>query len=107
MVGPTPLDTAPSPLRTGRHAILEGMSTTARGSETPTRQQVSAGTLRRLELASGGLATASINAMERRLPWFQRLPADQRASVLLVTQTGVTNFVAWLQDPTEAIRLTA
>ncbi len=45
--------------------------------------------------------------MEERLPWFRRLPADQRASVLLVTQTGVSNFVAWLQDPTEAIRLTA
>lgn len=45
--------------------------------------------------------------MEHRLPWFRRLPADQRASVLLVTQTGVSNFVAWLQDPTEAIRLTA
>lgn len=45
--------------------------------------------------------------MAKHLPWFQRLPADQRASVLLVTQTGVTNFVAWLRDPTETIRLTA
>lgn len=71
------------------------------------RSQVSAATLRRLEHASGGLATASVSAMEQRLPWFQRLPADQRASVLLVTQTGVANFVSWLQDPTEAIRLTA
>lgn len=70
-------------------------------------EQLSAATLRNLERASGGLATASITAMEKRLPWFQRLPADQRASVLLVTQTGVSNFVAWLQDPTEAIRLTA
>ena len=73
----------------------------------PADAQVSAATLRRLEHASGGLATESINAMEQRLPWFQRLPADQRASVLLVTQTGVSNFVAWLHDPTEAIRLTA
>lgn len=73
----------------------------------PADVPVSAATLRRLEHASGGLATESINAMEQRLPWFQRLPADQRASVLLVTQTGVSNFVAWLQDPTEAIRLTA
>ncbi|MDR7300875.1 PucR family transcriptional regulator [Haloactinomyces albus] len=71
------------------------------------RTQVSPKTLRRLEHASGGLANASIAAMEQRLPWFQRLPADQRASVLLVTQTGVSNFVSWLQDPTEAIRLTA
>ena len=74
---------------------------------TGERGQLSAATLRNLERASGGLATASINAMEEQLPWFPRLPADQRASVLLVTQTGVSNFVAWLQDPTEAIRLTA
>ncbi|MGW1678867.1 PucR family transcriptional regulator [Saccharopolyspora sp. NPDC002376] len=75
--------------------------------DTGTQRQISAATLRRLERASGGLAGSSISAMEQRLPWFRRLPADQRASVLLVTQTGVTNFVAWLQDPTEAIRLTA
>ncbi|GAA2776958.1 PucR family transcriptional regulator [Saccharopolyspora taberi] len=78
---------------------------TERAGDEP--RQVSAATLRRLERASGGLATASIAAMEQRLPWFRRMPADQRASVLLVTQTGVSNFVAWLQDPTEAIRLTA
>ncbi|GAA4877223.1 PucR family transcriptional regulator [Saccharopolyspora cebuensis] len=68
--------------------------------------EITPATLRRLERASGGLAAASIAAMEQRLPWFQRLPADERASVQLVTQTGVANFVAWLQDPTEAIRLT-
>ena len=78
---------------------------TERAGDEP--RQVSAATLRRLERASGGLATASVTAMEQRLPWFRRMPADQRASVLLVTQTGVSNFVAWLQDPTEAIRLTA
>ncbi|MBB5152898.1 PucR family transcriptional regulator [Saccharopolyspora phatthalungensis] len=84
------------------------MSTERAGErDIGTPQQVSAGTLRRLERGSGGLAGASVSAMEQRLPWFRRLPADQRASVLLVTQTGATNFVAWLQDPTEAIRLTA
>jgi DNA-binding PucR family transcriptional regulator len=77
------------------------------GAQVAPLEHVSAVTLRRLERASGGLATASISAMEQRLPWFQRLPADQRASVLLVTQTGVTNFVAWLRDPSETIRLTA
>jgi hypothetical protein len=34
-------------------------------------------------------------------------PADQRAGVLLVTQTGVANFVAWLGERGESIRLTA
>jgi DNA-binding PucR family transcriptional regulator len=68
---------------------------------------VSARTRRRLEQASGGLATASVSAMSERLPWFRRLSADQRAGVLLVTQTGVTNFVAWLGEPNQTIRLTA
>jgi hypothetical protein len=68
---------------------------------------VSAATVRRLELASGGLAADCQAAMERRLDWFVRLPAEQRAGVLLVTQTGVANFVAWLTRPGEAIRLTA
>jgi DNA-binding PucR family transcriptional regulator len=45
--------------------------------------------------------------MAERLAWFRRLSADQRASVLLVTQTGATNFVAWLNEPRENIRLTA
>ncbi len=65
-----------------------------------------ASTLRRLERASGGLATASVAEMERRYPWFRRLPADQRAGVLLVTQTNVANFVEWLKDPQHSIKLT-
>src|SRR5690606_17744102 len=71
------------------------------------QRELSPSTLHRLERASGGLASASVSAMEQRLPWFRRLSADQRASVLLVAQTGAANFVSWLQDPTEAIRLTA
>ncbi len=68
---------------------------------------ISAGTLRRLELAAGDLAAACLAAMEERQPWFARLPADQRAGVRLVTQTGVANFVAWLGQRGETIRLTA
>ncbi len=45
--------------------------------------------------------------MEQRLPWFRRMPADQRASVLLVIQGGVSGFVSWLRDPKQVIRLTA
>lgn len=85
-----------------------GMNTEGAGDQVPRNHgQVSAATRHRLEHASGGLATASINAMEQRLPWFRRLPARQRADVQLITQTGVANFVAWIQDPSEAIRLTA
>jgi DNA-binding PucR family transcriptional regulator len=71
------------------------------------RLRVSASTLRRLEHASGELATASLAEMERRYPWFGRLPADQRASVLMVTQIGVSHFADWLRAPEESIRLSA
>lgn len=67
---------------------------------------LSATTLRRLERASGGLADASVAVMEDRWPWFQRLPADQRAGLLLITQTSVANFAEWLRDPQHSMRLT-
>jgi hypothetical protein len=78
---------------------------TARITDDQSRA-VSAATLRRLELAGGDLASACLAAMDRQ-PWFGRLTADQRAAVLLVTQRGVANFVAWLDEPAETIRLTA
>jgi DNA-binding PucR family transcriptional regulator len=68
---------------------------------------LSAATMRRLERASGGLATASVTQMAERFPWFRRLPADQRAAVVLVTQVGVANFVQWLRDPQHSINLSA
>jgi hypothetical protein len=73
----------------------------------PAAGAVSPATLRRLEFATGDLAAACLAAMEQRQPWFARLSADQRAGVLLVTQTGVANFVAWLGERGETIRLTA
>lgn len=68
---------------------------------------LSARTMRKIERASGSLATASVAEMERRLPWFARMPPDQRASVLLLIQNGVAGFVEWLHDRQQAIRLTA
>ncbi|AXB44193.1 PucR family transcriptional regulator [Amycolatopsis albispora] len=70
------------------------------------RHGLSAKTLRRLERASGRLAAASVAAMEERLPWFGRMSADQRASVLLITQSGVAGFVGWLRDSQEALKFT-
>ncbi|WP_020671386.1 PucR family transcriptional regulator [Amycolatopsis nigrescens] len=77
-------------------------------TESPRQKHhgLSAKTLRQLERASGRLASASVTAMERRLPWFGRLPADQRASVLLIIQTGAAGFVSWLRDSKEALKLT-
>jgi DNA-binding PucR family transcriptional regulator len=69
--------------------------------------RLSKATLRRIEHASGELATASVAVMEQRLPWFARLPADQRANVLLIAQTGVAGFVEWFHDPETAFQLSA
>ncbi|TCP54993.1 DNA-binding PucR family transcriptional regulator [Tamaricihabitans halophyticus] len=76
---------------------------TKRGGE---RQGVSDRALRDLERASGHLASVTVAAMEERLTWFGRLPADQRASVLLITQTGAAGFVNWLRDSDQALKLT-
>jgi DNA-binding PucR family transcriptional regulator len=70
-------------------------------------RSVSEATLRRLELATGGVAGAGVAEMSARLPWFSRLTADQRAGVLMVTQLGAANFVTWLRDPDATPRLTA
>lgn len=85
--------------RSGR-AILKDMTNTNK------QAQLSARTLRALEHSSGELASGAVAAMGQRLPWFRRLSADQRASVLLITQSGVAGFVAWLKDPQQAIQLT-
>src|SRR2546429_5393128 len=60
-------------------------------------QQLAA-TLRRIERAGGGLATASVARMAEVLPWFRELPADQRAWVMLVAQAGVRSLVEWLRN---------
>src|SRR5262245_33901865 len=36
--------------------------------------------------------------MDEVLPWFRRLPADQRSWVTLVAQAGLRSFVAWLRQ---------
>lgn len=45
--------------------------------------------------------------MQERLPFFADLEASQRASVALVVQTAVVNFVEWMQDPHSDVSYTA
>ncbi|OBK15432.1 PucR family transcriptional regulator [Mycobacterium asiaticum] len=63
--------------------------------------------LRRLKQYSGRLATEAVTAMQERLPFFADLEASQRASVALVVQTAVVNFVEWMQDPHSNVSYTA
>jgi hypothetical protein len=71
-----------------------------------TTQSPLAATLRRIERASGALATQSVARMDEALPWFRAMPADQRSWVTLVAQAGIVSFVEWLRTPGDAPRLT-
>ncbi|BBZ76567.1 hypothetical protein MANY_19040 [Mycolicibacterium anyangense] len=64
-------------------------------------------TLRRLKQYSGRLATQAVHAMEERLPFFGDLEASQRASVQLVVQAAVVNFVEWMRNPDSQVGYTA
>lgn len=61
-------------------------------------RELSPTTLRHVERASGEIAGKSVAAMSEHLPWFARMPADQRASVMLITQAEIAGFVGWLRD---------
>jgi DNA-binding PucR family transcriptional regulator len=63
--------------------------------------------LRRLKQYSGRLATEAVHAMEDRLSFFAELDASQRASVQLVVQTAVVNFVEWMRNPRSDVGYTA
>jgi len=64
-------------------------------------------TLRRLKQYSGRLSTQAVHAMQERLPFFASLEASQRASVQLVVQASVVNFVEWMRDPSSEVGYTA
>ncbi|MGY1594233.1 PucR family transcriptional regulator [Geodermatophilus sp. SYSU D00708] len=70
------------------------------------RRPPSAATLRRLERASGSLATRAVARMDEVLPWFRTMPADQRSWVMLVAQAGIASLVEWCRTPTRPPRLT-
>jgi DNA-binding PucR family transcriptional regulator len=63
--------------------------------------------LRRLKQYSGRFSTQAVSAMQERLPFFAELEASQRASVALVVQTAVANFVEWMNDPHSNVNYTA
>jgi hypothetical protein len=69
-------------------------------------QPPSAATLRRLERASGGLATRAVARMDEQLGWFRAMPADQRSWVMLVAQAGIASLVEWCRTPDRPPKLT-
>ena len=62
----------------------------------PTRRKQLAST-KRVEKASGRLATAAAARMADELDWFRDLSAEHRSWVGVVAQAGIGAFVAWLK----------
>jgi DNA-binding PucR family transcriptional regulator len=64
-------------------------------------------TLAQLRRGAGALATAAVQRMDERLPWYRALPPEDRSWVGLVAQKGIAAFVAWYREPGHSIGLTA
>jgi DNA-binding PucR family transcriptional regulator len=76
------------------------MATTVRpANQAGTPAAIHARTARQLERSTGALATASIAAMEQRLPWYRAMPPDERSWVGLIIQAGIAAFLDWYRDP--------
>jgi hypothetical protein len=73
---------------------------------TSGRPGVDPKTIRRIEQATGRLATQSVARMDDELGWFRELPSDQRSWVTLVVQAGLQSYVDWLRSPDDVLRLT-
>jgi hypothetical protein len=57
-------------------------------------------TLKKLRSSVGQLSTTTMRELERALPWYGRLSADERSALGLVAQNGIAAFVTWYERPT-------
>jgi PucR C-terminal helix-turn-helix domain/GGDEF-like domain len=88
----------------GEHETLPGQDETLPGEPGtpaggPARRHVSNETIRSLEASMSSLGTAAMASMDRRLPWFRRMSAENRSWLGLVAQAGVAAFVDWIKHP--------
>jgi sugar diacid utilization regulator len=61
----------------------------------------------RLQKSVGDLTTAALARMERDMPWFRQLSAENRSWIGLIVQAGINGFVAWYRSPEADSPLTA
>ncbi|MFF0818249.1 PucR family transcriptional regulator [Rhodococcus sp. NPDC003318] len=92
-------DAAPAPARTpvARTPVTAPPFARRRDPRAPLPDAL----LRRVKQFSGRLSTEAVASMQTQLPFFADLDADQRASVQLLVQTAVVNFLEWLQNPAD------
>ncbi|MEA5456517.1 helix-turn-helix domain-containing protein [Sinomonas sp. JGH33] len=58
-------------------------------------------TLKKLRSSVGQLSTTTTRELERSLPWYSRLSADERSALGLVAQNGIAAFVTWYERPSQ------
>ncbi|MPZ59785.1 MAG: PucR family transcriptional regulator [Propionibacteriales bacterium] len=66
-----------------------------------------ANAVRRLEKSVGTLTHAALARMNRDLPWFRQLSAEDRSWIGLIVQSAVTAFINWFKDPEQHSAVTA
>ena len=76
--------------------MLESMSE-ARITLPP--RKVTEESLRRLRSHLGSLNTATLQRLDSTLPWYRKLSPDDRSSLGMVAQRGLTGFLAWFERP--------
>ena len=62
---------------------------------------------RRLQKASGSLTTSTLTRMERDMPWFRDMSAEDRSWIGLIVQAGINAFVTWYREPDGSSPITA
>jgi hypothetical protein len=54
-----------------------------------------------MQRAVGDLTKLSLARMEREMPWFAGLTAEQRAMIGMLLQAGYSSFIAWFKNPSD------
>lgn len=67
--------------------------------ESRRTRPISDALLRRFTRYSGRLSTEAVHWLETQLPFFQVLPADQKAQIHLIIQSAIRDFAAWTKNP--------
>jgi hypothetical protein len=63
--------------------------------------------VQRLKNAVADVGQAALARMERDLPWFRQLSAEDRSWIGLIVQAGVNSFISWYREPGETRAITA
>ena len=74
---------------------------------TTTQPRTRAQIALRLEQSVGRLSTTALQRMEREMPWFRELSAQERSWIGLIVQAGIAAFVDWYRDPHPTAELRA